>query len=186
MTTKPKGSLTPDYLFNIWNCRKESARKTIDATTCKHYRHKEHGITQRFKPSRNFMRYRQITLPAGEFFIDTFKSKVKSVRGHKYSQVYCNKFGFIKCYPMENHSQGHVGETLSVFIQDVGVVQKLHTNNAPEMVGRKTPFFKKTRKEGINLTSIEPEKPGENYGEILVRMVKIGSARLMLRGKVPM
>lgn len=82
--------------------------------------------------------------------------------------------------------QGPVGDTLSVFIQGVGVVQKLHTDNAPEMVGRKTPFFKKARKEGIDLTSIEPERPDENYGEILVRMVKIGSARLMLWRKVLM
>ncbi len=186
MTTKPKGSLTADYLAHIWHCGKETARKTIDATTCKHYRRKERGITQRFKPSRNFMRYRQITLPAGEFFTDTWKSKVKSIRGHKYSQVYGNKFGFLKCYPMETNTQGHLGETLSVFIQDVGVVQKLHTDNAPEMVGRKTPFFKKARKEGIDLTSIEPERPDENYGEILVRIVKLGSARLMLRRKVPM
>lgn len=40
---------------------------------------------------------------------------------------------------------------------------KLHTDNAPEMVGRKTPFFKKARKEGINLTSIKLERPNENY-----------------------
>ena len=186
ITTKPRDALTPDYLANIWNCGKETARKTIEATTCKHYRRKERGITQRFKLSHNFMRYRQIALPAGEFFTDTFSSKVKSIRGHKYSQVYGNKFGFLKCYPMESHAQGPIGDTLSVFIQDVGVVQKLHTDNAPEMVGRKTPFFKKARKEGINLTSIEPKRPDENYGEILVRMVKIGSARLMLRRKVPM
>lgn len=135
MTTKPKGSLTADYLVYIWHCGKETARKTID--TCKHYRRKERGITQQFKPSHNFMRYRHITLPAGEFFTDMWKSKVKSVRGHKYSQVYGNKFGFIKFYPMETNT-----EALSVFIQDVGVVQKLHTDNAPEMVGRKTPLFK--------------------------------------------
>ena len=186
ITIKPKDALTSDYLASIWNCGKETARKTLEATTCRHYRRKERGITQRFKPSRNFMRYRQISLPAGEFFTDTFSSKVKSIRGHKYSQVYGNKFGFIKCYPMESHSQGPVGDTLSVFIQDVGVVQKLHTDNAPEMVGRRTPFFKRARKEGIDLTSIEPKRPDENYGEILVRMVKVGSARLMLRRKVPM
>lgn len=184
--TKPKSRLTSDYLANLWNCGKETARKTIEATTCKHYRKTERGITQRFKPSRNFMRYRQITLPAGEFFTDTFISKVKSIRGHKCAQVYGNKFGYLKCYAMESHTKGQLGDTLSVFIQDVGVVQKLHTDNAPEMVGRNTPFFKKARKEGIDLTSIEPERPDENYGEILVRMVKIGSARLMLKRKVPM
>ena len=154
MTTKPKGTLTPEYLADIWNCGKETARKTIEATTCKHYRRKERGITQRFKPSRNFMRYRQISLPAGEFFTDTFISKVKSERGRKCAQVNGNKFGYLKCYAMESHTKGPMGDTLSVFIQDVGVVQKLHADNAPEMVGRSTPFFKKARKEGIDITSI--------------------------------
>lgn len=135
ITSKPKNALTPEYLASIRNCGKETARKTIEATTCKHYCKKERGITQRFKPSRNFMRYRQISLPAGEFFTDTFSSKVKSIRGYKYSQVYGNKFGFLKCYPMESHAKEQVGDTLSVFIQDVGVVQKLHTDNATEMVG---------------------------------------------------
>ena len=59
-----------------------------------------------------------------------------------------------------------VGDNLSLMIQDVGVVQKMHTDNVPEMVGRSTPFFKRARKEGIDLTTIEPLRPDENYGAI--------------------
>ena len=43
-----------------------------------------------------------------------------------------------------------MGDSLSLIIQDTGVMQKLHTDNAPEMVGRKTPFFARARKEGID------------------------------------
>lgn len=185
-TGKPKDRLTPEYLANIWNCGIDTARKTIEATTCKHYRNIQKGITRRFRPSRNFMRYRQIAFPAGEFFTDTFSAKVKSIRGYGYSQVYGNKFGYLKAYPMARHNKRDVGDTLSVFIQDVGIPQKLHTDNAPEMVGRRTPFFKRARKEGIDLTSIEPERPDENYGETLVKMVKIGTAQMMIKKKVPM
>ena len=43
---------------------------------------------------------------------------------------------------MEKHDKINLGDSLTLMIQDVGVMQKLHTDNAPEMVGRKTPFFR--------------------------------------------
>ena len=132
------------------------------------------------------MRYRQVRLPAGEFYTDTFIAKVKSTRGFGCAQVYGNKFGFLKAMPMESNNKQNVGDSLSLFIQDVGAVAKLHTDNAPEMVGRKTPFFKRARKEGIDLTTIEPYRSNENYGEILVKLTKIGCDRMMLRMKIPM
>ena len=132
------------------------------------------------------MRYRQIRLPAGEFYTDTFKAKVKSVRGFTCAQICGNKFGMMKSYPMDANNKTDVGNSLSVFIQDVGIPQRLHMDNAPEMVGRKTPFFKRARKEGIDLTTIEPERPDENYGESLVRMAKLGTAKMMVKHKVPM
>ena len=92
----------------------------------------------------------------------------------------------MKAYPMESRNSQDVGNTLTVFIQGVGAPQKIHTDNAPEMVGRKTPFFKRARKEGIDLTTIEPERPDENYGEILVKFTKQGTARMMIKKRVPM
>ena len=184
--SKPRSKLTPEYLSQVWNCGIDTARKTIEATTCKHYREVNSGMSRRFRPSRNFMRYRQITRPAGEFFTDTFMASVKSTRGFTCAQIFGNKFGFIKSYPMEQHNKDQVGNSLSLMIQDVGIMQKLHTDNAPEMVGRRTPFFKRARKEGIDLTTIEPERPNENYGETLVKIVKLGAARLMAKRRVPM
>ena len=183
---RPKSKITPEYLAEIWGCGIKTAKKTIEATTCKHYRDVTMGLTRRFKPTRNFLRYRQIAFPAGEFFTDTFKSAVRSIRGFTCAQVFGNKFGFIKSYPMDGNNKLNVGNSLSVFIQDVGIVQRLHSDNAPEMVGRNTPFFKRARKEGIDLTTIEPERPNENYGEYIVQIVKKGSAQLMSKKKVPM
>ena len=102
------------------------------------------------------MRYRQIRIPAGEFFTDTMMSKIRSVRGHTCAQIYGNKFGYIKAYPMDTHDKTNLGDSLTLMIQDVGVMQKLHTDNTPEMIDRKTLFFKRARKDGIDLTSIEP------------------------------
>ena len=87
---------------------------------------------------------------------------------------------------METHDKVNLEDSLTLMIQDVGVMQKLHTDNAPEMVGRKTPFFRRARKEGIDLTSIEPLRPDENYGETLVKRAKIISGKLMVRKNVPL
>ena len=128
------------------------------------------------------MRYRQISFPAGEFYTDTF---FRSIRGYTCAHIYGNNFGYLKAYPIDSNNQQDVGNSLSVLIQDVGVMQKLHTDNAPKMVGRRTPFFKRARKEGIDLTAIEPERSDENYRETLVRMAKLGSARAMAKKRVP-
>ena len=113
-------------------------------------------------------------------------AKVRSVRGFTCAQIYGNKFGFVKAYPMDDDEKQSIGNTLSLMIQEVGVVQKLHIDNAPEMVGRKTPFFNRVCKEGIDLTTIEHLRPDENYGEILVKKTKIRSGKLMMYRNVPL
>ena len=184
--SKPKDKLTPEYLAQIWNCGLETAKKSIEATTCRYYRQNRKGVQRRFRPSRNMMRYRQLSMPAGEFYSDTMFAKVRSTRGYICAQIYGNKFGYIKAYPMDGKDKQNIGDTLSLIIQDVGVMQKLHVDNANEMVGRKTPFFKRARKEGIDLTTIEPRRPDENYGEQLVGRAKLGASKLMMRKKVPL
>ena len=105
--SKPKECLTPEYLAQLWKCGLEMAKRTIEATTCKHYRHTtSKGLTKRFKPTRDFNRYRQIRFPAGEFYSDTMMSKIKSVRGHVCSQIYGNKCKVdVAAKPMENRTK---------------------------------------------------------------------------------
>ena len=151
-----------------------------------HYRSINQGLTRRSRPTRDFMRYITLRMPAGEFFTDNMKSKIRSVRGHNYVQIYEKKIKYIKAYPMEDHNNQSVGDALSVMIQDTGIIQKLHTDNTPEMVGRKTSFFKRARKKGIDLTSIEPLRPDDNYGEVLVKKAKLLSSKLMVKRNIPL
>ena len=39
---------------------------------------------------------------------------------------------------MDGNEKYNLGDSLFLIIQDAGVMQKLHTENAPEVVGRKT------------------------------------------------
>ena len=87
---------------------------------------------------------------------------------------------------MEKHDKQFLRDSLSLIIQDAGVMQKLHTDNAPEMVRRKTPFFARARKEGIDLTTIEPLRLDENYVKIIVKKEKLASSKLMVINNVPL
>ena len=92
-------------MAQLWKCGIETARKTIEATTCRHYRNRVKVLTKRYRPSRDFMRYLQIRLPEGEFYTDMMLSKVRSIRGHTCAQIYGNKFGYIRAHPLEKHDK---------------------------------------------------------------------------------
>ena len=185
--SKPRDRVTPEYLSKIWNCGLRTAQQTIEASTCRYYRQvDEKGMTRRFRTSRDLFRYKQLSVPVGEFYSDTLFVNVRSARGFTCAQVYGNKFGFLKVYPMESNTKEYLGDTLTCLVQDVGVPQKLHSDNANEMIGRSTPFFKRSRKEGIDLTTIEPKRPNESYAENLVRQIKTLTSLLMHRRNVPL
>ena len=61
-------------------------------------------------------------------------SKIISVRGYTCAKIYRNEFGFLKAYSIDGNDKQNLGDILSLIIQDAGVMQKLHTYNAPEIV----------------------------------------------------
>ena len=42
------------------------------------------------------------------------------------------------------------------------------------------------RKEGINLTTIDPNYPDENYSKNIVVKAKLGASKIMVRKRVPL
>ena len=99
-------------------------KQTLDATTCRYYHQEECGVVRRFRSTRNLLHYRQLQLFAENFFADTFYSHVQSVRGFTCDQVYGNKFAFLKAFLMDAHDKQSARDTLSLIIQDVGVISK--------------------------------------------------------------
>ena len=65
-------------------------------------------------------------------------------------------------------------------------MQQLYTENAPKMVGKQNPSFKSSRKEGIDLTTIEPNRPDKTYSENLVGKVKLADIKIVVRKLVPL
>ena len=62
--SKPEDRITLEYFSHIWNCGLGTAKQTLVETKCKHYRQMVRGVELIFRPSRNFMWYRKLALPA--------------------------------------------------------------------------------------------------------------------------
>ena len=60
-------------------------------------------------------------------------------------------------------------------------MQKLHNENSPEIVGRKTPFLKLARKDVIVIKTIDTNCPYENYCENLVGKENLGDRKIIVR-----
>ena len=87
---------------------------------------------------------------------------------------------------MNNHNKQSVVDTLTLMIQEMEIIQKLHIDNVPMTVRKKSSFFTRTRKKGINLWTIELLIPNDNYGEISVNKYKLLSSKLIIRRNAPL
>ena len=85
---------------------------------------------------------------------------------------------------MDGYDKHNLGDSLSLIIQEAGVMQKVHTDNAPKLVGRKNQFFKHVRKDGIDLTTIEPNILDENYSKIFIFKAKLEAYKILFLKRV--
>ena len=77
------------------------------------------------------MQFRKLTLPSGELYYDTMSYKSTPVRWDTCAQIYGDTFGYIKAYPMDVNDKQNLGDSISLIIQDAGVMQELNTENSP-------------------------------------------------------
>ncbi len=78
INTKQHNTLTPEELSRLWGIGLKNARRTLAATS--HRCVKTVGeLTRRFRTDKVHMRYRRLSTKHGLFYVDTLKSKVKSI-----------------------------------------------------------------------------------------------------------
>jgi len=117
-------SLTPEYLAN-------SAKQTITSTSHHSIRTTTGPTSKRFRTRAHQSRYRQLSGYLSTFSSDTFSSKVKSLRGDNYIQLFCNRANFVRSYPIKLKS--HAYHSLDRFIHEVGVPTELLTVGTKEL-----------------------------------------------------
>ena len=160
--------LTPEILSQAWHIPLNLAKRTMDVTEYKSIRSQEGKLSRRFRTNTYQRRYRRLGGPFSRFYTDTLFSKVKSISGNTCAQIYSNRIGFTKLYPMDSKSNAH--NSFSTLIHEVGIPHELHSDHAKELTEGE--FKKKLNKYEVYQTTTEPHSPWQNDAERKIGMVK--------------
>ena len=180
LNSNATNSLTPEGLAKLWGIGIKIARRTLKATTHQCVR-TVGDLTRRFRTKKAHMRFRRLTTRHGQFYVDTLKSKVKSIRGFTCGNLYTNNLGFRKFFPMSSETE--TPPTLQAFITLVGLPQAIHSDNAKAFV--EGDFSRKCTKYDIKQTFTEPHSPWMNRAETGIREIKAYSRRTMADTQAP-
>ena len=143
-----------------WGIGIDTARRTLKSTY-QEYTRSADNLTRRFKTARVHSRYRSLTGPYSQFYMDTLFSSVISVRGNTCGHVYFNKAGFWKFYPLRKKEEVHT--TLLPLIELAGIPSGIHSDRAPELI--KGQFCSLLSKYRIRSTTTESNSPWQNQAE---------------------
>ena len=183
IATNTRDQVTPEDLSRILHIGLPTAKRTLKATTQKFIRTAGHTLKKRFKTERSYLRYNQLSTVNGEFYVDSIVSQVKSLRGYVGGNLFCNRLGFFKFYPMENLSSLESSHTLRSLIHYIGIPRSLHSDNHGNF---KDSWFKRlARRFGIMQTFTEPHSPWQNRAENGIQQVKQYARILMQNTETP-
>ena len=93
--------------------------------------------------------------------MDTLFSRVISIRGNTCDQVYFNRAGFWKFYPLRKNEDAHT--TLLPLIELAGIPHGMHSDRAPEVIRGKFSFL--LARYRIRQTTTESHSPWQNQAE---------------------
>ena len=182
LNTSKNNSITPEDLMRRWGIGIDTARRTLQSTY-QEYTRSADNLTRRFKTARVHSRYRQLMGPYSQFYMDTLFSRVVSIRGNTCGQVYFNKAGFWKFYPLRRKEDAHL--TLLPLIELAGIPQGMHSDRAPELIQGK--FRSLLSRYRIRQTTTESNSPWQNQAEGQgVKKIKKLGLWLIQRNNTPM
>ena len=173
--------LTPSELSNLWYISLPDAKNVLDSTTAISRRVQDGQMSRCFRTDLHSRRYRRLGGHFSRFYTDTLFFGAKTLRGNNCAQIYVNRAGYTKIYPLVTKSQAH--ESLSSFIHEVGIPSSLHSDDAKEIVeGR---MMEKIRKYEIYSTMNEPYSPWQDLAERIIGIVKSKVRQIMRQTNTP-
>ena len=167
-STKKDKSISPESLSKLWKIPLQAAKRTLGVTTNNHIRTNEGKLSRRFRTDIFQKRYRRLGGNFSRFYTDTLFFKCKTLDLFTCAQIFCNKARFTKVFPMQSKSQAH--EALTSFVQEVGIPNVLHSDDAKELAQGE--MRRKMTKYEIYHTMAEPYSPWQNYAEDSIRIIK--------------
>ena len=172
---------TPSDLAKLWNIGLKEAKCTLQSTTQDYIRYLDGKLSRRVKTLAHQNRYRQLNGYLSMFCSDTFKSNVKSLRGSKYMQLFCNRGNYVTAYPMKE--KGHAHHALDRFLHEVGIPSELMTDGAKELTV--ADWGKTCVRHKIKQNTTEPHSPWQNPAELAGGIVKRKVRYMMKKTAAP-
>jgi len=109
-------------------------------------------------------------------------STVKSLQGATAGQIFVNDTGYTYFKPMKSKSEA--GNVLLEFIQEVGILHAIHTDNAKELTLGK--WRDVCKDHGIRMSQTEPYSPFQNRAKVNIRELKKHTSHCMTQTKTPL
>ena len=173
--------VTAELIAERFGISPTRAQRTLRVTTERGVRSAILPISRRYRADRVF----SVKRLNGKFATDTAYGKVRSLRSNIGAQLYSHKCGFKVAYPLQKVDGNGVGDTLTQFISDFGVPERLTFDGASVQTGPRTRFMDAIRKYEIKYHVSGPRRPKENPAEQSIHEVKKRWYRIMLKKKVP-
>ena len=174
--------ITPSNLSKLWGISPQDAELTFQATTHNSVRVGEGRMSRRFKTEAHQRQYRQLGGYLSEFYSDTFFSGVKSTRGNNCIQLFSNKGGYVRVYPLQSKSQAYTA--LQRFLHEVGVPKSMMTDGARELTEGE--WKRLCLKHNVHVKRTKPHSPWQNPAEASGGYMKRNVSRLMRSTNTPL
>lgn len=159
VTTKRHSEITPEEVSKKFGVGLETAKDTLKVTTQRGIRHAVHPIHRRYRTDHLDLHRKRL---GGVWQMDTLVARHQSLQGNKYAHVITNG-KYTRAFPVKDKTSQLAADSLSDFIDDVGVPQTLWTDGATEFTGHRTPFRKLATRERITLHTTESGQKNQNH-----------------------
>ena len=163
-----KADFNVERLMKAWRIDKETALKTIRATTQRYKRKQDPKMTRNSPTSDKATRYNRIN---DHLFMDTMfatRKGGKSVRGNTCAQIFTTDRGFIAAYPLQSKAQ--VKQAIRLFCKEIGVPSVFIGDQAGEQTSNDVRQYIKS--VGSSLCLLEEGTPWANIAELIIGHLK--------------
>ena len=146
--------INADLLATKWGIGLQQARDNLTCTTQMNVRSAILPLTRQYRTDLLSQRLKRLS---ARFYTDTLFGKSTSLQGNTCAQMFTDGESFIVAFPMR--SKKDAGDALQKNCRDVGILNELHYDNAPEMTGHNTKLQSLCRDYKIKTSTAEPHSP---------------------------
>jgi hypothetical protein len=178
-SSRRKDRVDASILARNWGLGLEAAAKTVQVTTQRGARTTLHpSLTRRAKTNDRHIRYRRLSR---NLYGDLLESKVKSLKGNKYAQIFAADNGWCRAFGLKQKSAAP--DALSILFARDGVPPTMIVDGGRELISAK--YRKLCHDAGSEHRQTLPRSQWQNTAEGSIRELKKETGRAMIATGTP-